>query len=206
MNPLGELPPVELHHASILFSDIPGFPGLAARLGGQPDLLAGMLSEHLDSAVRTIQRCGGNVQKLLERGVYATFEATDDQGSSPARAVAAAIELIRVNRSVNQRRIPDRRSRLEIGVGISTGQVVSGPERAGERTVVGSPVRVASRLVGQAHPAEVLLCSETYRGVRSLVGFQLIGTIAMRGRVGPIDIYSLDLSRQPLDLDSDSTN
>jgi adenylate cyclase len=191
------LPQAELREATLLFTDLRGFTAIAERLQRNPTQLLSILNEHFAVAVRAIVRCGGTVEKFLGDGLFATFGAWDRNTDHPARALAAAIGVVGANEALNRRRSADWGFRLDVGVGLCTGQVVVGsvgPRERCELGVLGDPVNVAARLVAQSAPSEVLLCPTTYQAVAGNVAADLLGTRVVRGRAGQLDLYRLRLA------------
>lgn len=195
LDPLApSLPEAAVRDATLLFTDIRGFTGIAERLGSDPAGLLQVLNEHLGVVVRAVARCGGAVEKFLGDGVFASFGAWEADAEPPSRALAAGMAVVGANEALNRRRAADWGFRLEVGVALSSGRVVVGrvgpPERC-ELGVIGDPVNVAARLVQEAGPSEVLLSESAYRAVARHVRGELVGPRPIRGRVGSLSVYRL---------------
>jgi adenylate cyclase len=190
------LPDAKVRHTTILFSDIRGFTSIAEKLQDDPVGLLSILNEHFGVVVRAVVRCGGRVEKFLGDGVFATFGAWTDEPAHASRALAAAISVIGANEALNRRRASSWGFRLEVGVSLSTGNVLVGtigpPERC-ELGVIGDAVNIAARLAEAAGPGEVLLSETTHRAVAGQILADLVGTRPIRGRTGSLDLYRLRL-------------
>jgi adenylate cyclase len=190
------LPETRERDTSILFSDIRGFTRIAERWSSDPKLSLSVLNEHFRVAVRAVVRCGGTVEKFLGDGLFATFGARSDMPDHAARALAAAIAVIGAQEALNRRLAAAWGFRLEVGVALCTGRIVVGtmgpPERC-ELGIIGDPVNVASRLVAEAGASEVLLSDSAYQAVAGQVSADLLGSRPIRGRVGQIGLYRLQL-------------
>ena len=72
--------------------------------------------------------------------------------------------------------------RLEMRVGVNTGEVVAGDASSGPSLAVGDTVNVAARLEQSAEPGEILVGRATYRLVRDAVEFDEPEELQLRGR------------------------
>ena len=95
------------------------------------------------------------------------------------RAVRAAAELRDGLGVLNDELERDFGTRLELRMGVNTGEVVTGTE---ERLATGDAVNVAARLEQAAQPGEVLLGEETHRLVRGAVEAEPAPPLAAKGR------------------------
>jgi len=155
--------------ATVLFTDICGSTGVAARLGDRAwrDLLA----EHDRVIGSVIERHGGRRVKSIGDGVLATFDG-------PARG-------IRAGRAIT-RQIPGLG--LEVRVGLHTGEC----ELIGD-DVGGLAVHIAARVVGLAHAGEVVV-SQTVKDLvtGSELAFADRGEHDLRGVPGRWRVWALD--------------
>jgi len=182
--------------ASILFTDLRGFTRLTERFAHDPAGLLEVLNAHLKKVLRSISICGGVVEKFVGDGVMATFGASGDEVDHVGRAMAAAIGLIGANEALNRRSAADWGFRLDVGVGIASGDVVVGAVGSADRSelgVLGDAVNVAARLVTQAGPGEVLMTGTVYRAMEAMLQSELTSQSAVRGRSGRLEIYRMSL-------------
>jgi adenylate cyclase len=182
--------------ASILFTDLRGFTRLTERFAHDPAGLLEVLNAHLKKVLRSISICGGVVEKFVGDGVMATFGASGDEADHVGRAMAAAIGLIGANEALNRRSAADWGFRLDVGVGIASGDVVVGAVGSADRSelgVLGDAVNVAARLVTQAGPGEVLMTGTVYRAMEAMLQSELTSQSAVRGRSGRLEIYRMSL-------------
>lgn len=191
------LPEPTVRDATLLFTDLRGSSAIAERLEGDPARLLGMLNEHFDVVVSAILRCGGIVEKLLGDGVFASFGAWSADPDHAARGMAAAIAVVGANEALNRRRAAEWGRRLEVGVGLCSGRVITGvvgPKERFELGVLGDAVNVAARLVAEAGPGEILLSTSTYQTLEGKVQADLLGDRLVRGREGAVSVYRLQLA------------
>jgi len=140
-----------------MFVDIRGYTSLVEQM--EPAAVAARLNRFYDIATQAIFRHDGTLDKLVGDEVMAFFGAPLNWQDHSKRAVTAALEILR-----DVGALPEH-DRLEIGIGISTGQAfvgnVGGKDFT-DYTVLGDTVNVAARLQGAAAPGEVLISQDTY--------------------------------------------
>jgi adenylate cyclase len=146
----------KLSAITILFSDIRGFTKLTLKTA--PENLASLLNKHYFQPMsEIIIRHRGVVDKYIGDSVMALFGAPVYQENHEENAVKCAIDMVR---KMEETAHPD----LQMGVGISTGQVVTGMFGAvskKEYTALGMPVNVAARLQKLAGPGDIIISEET---------------------------------------------
>jgi adenylate cyclase len=141
-----------------VFADIRGFTAFAERL--PPAEVATQLNRFYDLASRAIFRQDGTLDKLVGDQVMGFFGAPIGRDDHARRAVVTAQEIMRA--------IGGFGGRLNVGVGIATGEAFVGNVGGGEvtdYTVLGDTVNIAARLQGEAAAGEILVTQETYAAV-----------------------------------------
>src|SRR5207237_6053726 len=104
------------------------------------------------------------------------------------RAVRAADELRGGLGGLNEELERSYGTRLELRIGVNTGEVVTGTE---ERLATGDAVNVAARLEQAAQPGEILLGEETLRLVRGAVEAQPVAPVDAKGKSEQLAAYRL---------------
>jgi adenylate cyclase len=86
---------------------------------------------------------------------------------------------------------------LKVGFGIASGELVAGnigSARKVEYTVIGDPVNLAARL--QELTAElgtdVLMSATTAQGAGEVATLRSVGTIEVRGRAEPVEVFTAE--------------
>lgn len=142
--------------ATVLFSDIRNFTTYSERLTSVE--IAELLNAYLEAACAPIIRNGGIVMKFLGDGIMALFELRpDERGETHARrgiraGLAMQLAALEFRKWVDSRHAAHSLPEFAIGVGMHTGEVLMyhvGAPGAGELTVIGDSVNIASRLEGQ---------------------------------------------------------
>ena len=97
---------------------------------------------------------------------------------------------------MNERRVAVGKPAIGIGIGVHTGELVAGnigsPRRM-QYTVIGDTVNVGSRLesLTKEHRRQTLMSAATARLVEKDIDLVEVGTVTVRGRSEPLQIYGL---------------
>lgn len=172
-----------LSFITILFSDIRGFTRLSSQVS--PEKLASLLNNnYFHPMCDIIIRHGGMIDKYIGDSIMALFGAPLRDDSHAEKAVQCAIDMVRAMDKLN--------GGLGMGIGISTGYVVTGifgSSTKKEYTAFGMPVNVAARLQKLAGPGDVIISDTTKANLRSTIPFQLCGSTTFSPAFGPAPYY-----------------
>jgi class 3 adenylate cyclase len=142
-----------------LFSDIRGFTTLSETM--PPDKLVAILNEYFNEMAQIIFRCHGSLDKYIGDALIAVFGSLVEVENPVKNAVECAVEMIKLMPHLNSKWEEKYDGfRMEIGIGINTGDVFLGNIGSMERmefTVIGDAVNVASRFSDRADPGQILL-------------------------------------------------
>jgi adenylate cyclase len=128
--------------------------------------------------------------------VLAAFGAHKDDPNHAAAAVATALEaqaeLDKLNATWQKRGIP----RLEIGVGIHSGEVVAGIVGSGARKkfgVTGDTVNTGSRVEGlnKEFSTSILITRETVERLNGQFKVESRGEVKVKGREKPVEVFEV---------------
>jgi class 3 adenylate cyclase len=177
-------------HVSTLFADVRGYAALATQ--HSPERALVLLNRYLTVASDAVEHHGGTVADLLGNGVFAFFGAPVMHSDDPERAVRAALQL---QSEVALLDIPSMPGvRLQIGVGITSGEVLAGnigSERRMHYAVVGDPVTVAARLQVAAGPGQILVDATTHESVSHLVSSEDLGSLRLAGKGDSVPAFNI---------------
>lgn len=187
----------ERRYISVLFADIRNFTSLAETR--RPEEVVEQLGEFFARMVSVVQRHNGYVDKFTGDGIMAVFGAPVQDPQHEEHAISAALEmqqeLRRLCRTWDQQ---SGRSVFKMGIGVNSGSAVVGnigSEAHMEYTAIGDTVNLASRLqtATKEMEADILVSAETYGPVRSRFSWKPLGSIQVRGRIEPVQIYGLHI-------------
>jgi class 3 adenylate cyclase len=171
---------------TVLFCDVSGSTALGERI--DPESLRRVMARYFETAKAIVERHGGSVEKFIGDAVMAVFGVPAVHEDDALRAVRAADELRGALDELNDELERDYGTRLELRMGVNTGEVVTGTE---ERLATGDAVNVAARLEQAARPGEVLLGGESYRLVRGAVEADEAPAVEAKGKAEPVAAYRL---------------
>ena len=159
---------------TILFADIRDFTSFSE--SHPPEQVLTFLNDLMAAVVGAVAAEGGDVDKLIGDAVLARFQGpgSERRAIAAARAALAAVE----------RRAPPR----GIGVGIYTGDVISGTVGSADRmdfTVIGDSVNIAARLCSAAARGEIVADADTVAAAQAM-DFGPADAISVKGRSGQV--------------------
>lgn len=153
----------ETRRVTTLFADLRDFTALTEGLESQ--VVIAMLNEWFDRAAEAVEKEGGVVDKFLGDGLMAIFGAPIPHDDHAARGIRAAIGMRDGTAELNRERAARGEPPLDVGIGLSTGDVAAGNSGSQNRmnyTVLGETVNLAARLCDEAGGGEILLAPETW--------------------------------------------
>jgi adenylate cyclase len=177
---------------TVMFSDIRGFTSLSEALG--PRETVSLLNDYFTEMVDAIFKNGGILDKYMGDGIMALFGAPFVSQNDADNALAAADEMMGRLAELNARRIAGGQTKLDIGIGFSTGPTVVGnigSVRRMEYTVIGDTVNLASRLEGatKQYGAKIILSEMTVRDLRRPATLRELDLIRVKGKDRPVAVY-----------------
>jgi class 3 adenylate cyclase/tetratricopeptide (TPR) repeat protein len=174
---------------TVVFADVTGSTGLGERL--DPESVRRIMIRYFDEMRAVVERHDGTVEKFIGDAVMAVFGIPRVHEDDALRAVRAAAEMRDRLATLNDELEQEWGVRLEMRVGVNTGEVVAGDGATGPSLAVGDTVNVAARLEQNAEPGEILVGPATYRLVRDAVDFDDPEELSLRGRAAPSEARRL---------------
>ncbi len=175
---------------TVLFSDIRGFTSLAETMA--PEAIAELLSEYFSEMVDIVFEHGGTLDKFIGDAIMALWGAPLAQEDGADRAMRAATAMQWALRGLNQRWADAGRPVLEVGIGVSHGEVFAGnigSDRRLEYTVIGDTVNIAARLCSEAGPGEILASGPLRAATREPWPFEALEPMALKGKAKSVEVF-----------------
>lgn len=177
---------------TILTSDLRGFTALSERL--LPEEVIHILNLYLEQMAAIINQYQGTIDEFMGDGILVLFGAPTLREDDALRAVACACAMQLAMGGVNEQMQRIGQPRLEMGIGIHTGEVVVGNIGSEQRTkygVVGSPVNLTYRIESYTKGGQVLISAEALQAAGASVKTQGKQQVHPKGSQTPITIYDV---------------
>ena len=174
---------------SVFFCDVTGSTDLGERL--DPETQRRVMSRYFETVSKALIRHGGSVEKFIGDAVMAVFGIPQLHEDDAHRAVRAAAEARDELAQLNEELERERGVRIQVRMGVNTGEVVAGDPTAGQNLVTGDAVNVAARLEQAAPPGEILIGAETYRLVRDAIRAKPVEALELKGKTDAVEAFRL---------------
>lgn len=189
----------ERRTVTVLFADVVGFTTISEKL--DPEAVYQIIDESVGAFREAIYAHEGTLDKFMGDGVMALFGAPVMHEDDPARALRCALDMQAALKTISDNLVARHGIPLQIRIGLNLGTVVVGDIGADLKmnyTALGDTVNVASRLQSVAEPGTVLASRAVYEQTRALFDFTELGSIRVKGRAEPVEIYQvLSIKREP---------
>jgi class 3 adenylate cyclase len=182
----------EKREVTILMSDLRGYTRLAEE--GDPTVVVQVLNTYLGRMTEIVVAHGGTIDEFIGDAIFAIFGAPLPHGDHAERAAGCAIAMQGAMEEVNRLAAERGWPRLEMGIGLNTGEAVVGnigSEKRAKYGVVGSAVNLAGRVESCTVGGQVLLSPYTYERVRDLADVGPPIPVEVKGVREPILLYEL---------------
>ena len=170
---------------SVLFCDLADSTALGERLDPEP--LRELMGRWYEEMRVAVDRHGGTVEKFVGDAVMAVFGLPRAHEDDALRAVRAALGMQQAVERMNTDLAGLDMPELRIRIGINTGEVVTGDDAVTLAT--GDAVNTAKRLEQAAGGGEILIGAVTERLVRHAAQLEAAGSVAAKGKSGPVDAW-----------------
>ena len=183
-------PPLEVRKTvTAIFCDVTGSTTLGE--ARDPELMRRVMTRYFDEMRAALVGHGGTVEKFIGDAVMAVFGTPVLHEDDALRALRAAVEMRERLATLNDELEESFGLRLEIQIGVCTGEVVAGDPTRAETFVTGDSVIVAQRLQAAAEPGEILVAASTYRLAREAVLAEPLEPLELKGKATLVSAYRL---------------
>lgn len=179
---------------TVLFSDIRGFTSLSEKMSAEE--VSMILNEYFAEMEPIITKYNGVINKFIGDAVMAIFGEPIQDINHPQNAVKCAYEMLKKVEYLREKWLHEGKPKIEIGVGINTGEVFIGnigTETRMEYTVIGDTVNLASRIesYNKVYRTNLLVSSSTYSYIADIADVIKISEVQIRGKAKKMDIYEV---------------
>jgi class 3 adenylate cyclase len=182
----------EERKVTLLMSDLRGFSSLASTL--PPRKTVQLLNQYLDRMTKVIDNHDGTIGDFLGDCIFTIFGAPlvgeRDARHAAACALSMQLELEHINDTFEDEGLP----RLQMGIGIHTGNVIAGNVGSAKRAkygVVGPVVNLTSRLEECALSGQVLISEATLKEVGEEAEVAKQRPVIVKGFEELVQVYEL---------------
>jgi class 3 adenylate cyclase len=179
-------------NVSILMSDLRGFSVIAENQ--PPEDVVEMLNIYLDEMVEIILAYGGTIDSFIGDAILVIFGAPLTMEEHAIRAVACATAMQNAMENVNKKNIELGHSKLSMGIGINSGDVVVGnigSKKQVKFSVIGQVVNMASRVESYTTGSQILVSEETQKLCGDSLEISSHMEVHPKGSSMPIKIFDV---------------
>ncbi len=189
----------ERKEVTILFSDIRGYTTLTENF--EASQVVSLLNQYFETMVEAVFNYDGTLDKFIGDALMAVFGAPLPIQDHAWKAVQSALDMRARLKEFNDRQTEHK---IAIGIGISSGEVVSGnigSQKRMDYTVIGDGVNLSSRLesITKQYHCDIILSEFTYQLCRDRIRVRELDKIRVKGKKQAVSIYELiGLTSHPL--------
>lgn len=162
---------------TVLVSDIRSFTTMSET--HPPAHIVDMLNTHMEAMTAAITRHGGRVDRFIGDAVVALFQAPE-QDAGASSAVAAALDMNAASDRINHERRESGTFTYSMGIGIATGELMTGPLDGARRRdfiVIGEPrmrAEILENRTKQGRHTRIIVDNATAAHVDTTYEFEII--------------------------------
>ncbi|MGE7437877.1 adenylate/guanylate cyclase domain-containing protein [Kitasatospora sp. NPDC001175] len=175
---------------TVLFCDLVGSTALSGAL--DPETLRSVTLRYFELMRRQIEAHGGTLEKFIGDAVMAVFGVPTVREDDARRALAAALGMLDALSGLNTELAATLGVRLDVRIGVNTGQVVAGSDASARQALVaGETVNIAARLEQNAGPGQILIGPDTLRAAGPTVRTESVGPLLLKGKADAVTAHRL---------------
>lgn len=181
-------------HMTVMFSDVRGFTAMSEK--ATPEAVVGQLNEYFSRMVDVLFAHHGTLDKFVGDMVMGLFGAPLDDPDHADHAVQAAIAMSRALDELNVQWAAAGKPQLDIGVGISTGDMVAGnigSDTIMSYTVIGDTVNLGARLesLNKEFSSRIIISEATKAALKGRYDIRPLGDVTVKGKSRPVAIFEI---------------
>jgi adenylate cyclase len=181
-------------HMTVLFSDVRGFTAMSEK--ATPEEVVGQLNDYFSRMVQVLFAHHGTLDKFVGDMVMGLFGAPLDDPDHAEHAVQAAIAMGEELNQLNREWAAAGKPQLDIGIGISTGDMVAGnigSDTIMSYTVIGDTVNLGARLesLNKEYGTRIIVSEVTRAALKGRYDIRPLGEVTVKGKSKPVAIFEV---------------
>ncbi len=176
--------------ATMLFTDVRGFTAMSETLS--PEEVVSIINEYLTLQTDKVFKWEGLLDKFVGDCLMAVYGIPFPKDDDAYRTVRTAMDIRDGIEKLNKIRAKRNQHVVGIGIGVNTGDVVSGnmgsPQKM-DYTVIGDNVNLAARLESNAPSGKIYVSVSTYEETKDLIEYREIDSIMVKGKKAPVRVF-----------------
>jgi len=154
------------------------------------------LNEYFSRMVEVVFASRGTVDKFVGDMVMALFGAPLADPDHADHAVRAALGMLDALGGLNARWDAEGRPRLEIGIGVNSGDMVAGnigSDQVMSYTVIGDAVNLGSRIesLNKEYGTRLIISDGTRARLKGRYDMKPLGAVTVKGKSEPVSIFEV---------------
>ncbi|MCX4744428.1 AAA family ATPase [Kitasatospora sp. NBC_01287] len=175
---------------TVVFCDLVGSTALSGRL--DPEALRSVTLRYFELMSSQLLAHGGTVEKFIGDAVMAVFGIPAMHEDDARRALAATLDMLAALEELNAGLISSLGVRLDVRIGVNTGEAVANTEAGARQALVsGEVVNVAARLEQHAAAGQILIGPQTLRSAGACAVVDEVGLLELKGKAERVRAYRL---------------
>jgi adenylate cyclase len=190
----------ESRELTILFADVQNYTSYSEKRS--PAEVVRILNDYLAAMADMVIKYDGTLDKFLGDGVLAFWNAPLPQENHAELAVRCALEMMDSMEPLQKKWRSAGDEPLTWGIGINTGNVIVGNIGAVgkkmEYTAIGDNVNLTYRIQNESRDAHCAIITRSlYEKVKGIVNAEPLGSVTVKGKKIPIEVFALRGLRPP---------
>jgi len=181
----------ERRNLTVMFCDIAGSTKLSGQL--DPEDLREIIRAYQATAAKVIQHFESYIAQYLGDGLLVYFGWPQAHEDDTQRAVYSGLGIIdAISKSLNAELEAEKGIRLDVRIGIHTGQVVVGEMCSQDRCdpiATGKTVNIAARIQGIAPLNSVVVSNTTAKLIKKTFDLKDLGFQTLKGVTEPVKVF-----------------